>query len=75
MFTDDNWGNIMRLPLANETSRPGGIGVSRVPNLMSPISLIEIQMYYHLEFVGAPKSYKWQNTNNLVRLATSKAIR
>ncbi|KAI1822998.1 hypothetical protein F4861DRAFT_540397 [Xylaria intraflava] len=51
MFTDDNWGNIMRLPLANETARPGGIG-----------------MYFHLEYVGTPKSYKWQNTNNLPKV-------
>jgi hypothetical protein len=27
-------------------------------------------MYYHLEYVGVPKSYKWQNTNNLVSRAT-----
>ncbi|RWA07340.1 hypothetical protein EKO27_g7759 [Xylaria grammica] len=51
MFTDDNWGNIQRLPLANETERSGGIG-----------------MYYHLEYVGTPKSYKWQNTNNLAKV-------
>ncbi|KAI0115551.1 hypothetical protein GGR51DRAFT_555987 [Nemania sp. FL0031] len=51
MFTDDNWGNIQRLPLANETARSGGIG-----------------MYYHLEYVGVPKSYKWQNTNNLAKV-------
>ncbi|KAI1272248.1 hypothetical protein F5Y07DRAFT_412788 [Xylaria sp. FL0933] len=51
MFTDDNWGNIQRLPLANETERSGGIG-----------------MYYHLEYVGVPKGYKWQNTNNLPKV-------
>ncbi|KAI0965270.1 hypothetical protein F4678DRAFT_453270 [Xylaria arbuscula] len=51
MFTDDNWGNIQRLPLANETERSGGIG-----------------LYYHLEYVGVPKSYKWQNTNNLAKV-------
>ncbi|KAI0867651.1 hypothetical protein GGS24DRAFT_484953 [Hypoxylon argillaceum] len=51
MFTDDNWGNIQRLPLANETVRSGGIGI-----------------YYHLEYVGVPKSYKWQNTNNLAKV-------
>ncbi|KAI1864097.1 uncharacterized protein JN550_009117 [Neoarthrinium moseri] len=51
MFTDDNWGNIQRLPLANETTRSGGIG-----------------LYYHLEYVGVPKSYKWQNTNNLPKV-------
>jgi hypothetical protein len=27
MFTDDNFGNIMRLPTAEEAARPGGIGV------------------------------------------------
>jgi len=26
LWTDDNWGNIRRLPLANETSRSGGAG-------------------------------------------------
>ncbi|KAI1128636.1 hypothetical protein F5Y10DRAFT_291921 [Nemania abortiva] len=51
MFTDDNWGNIQRLPLVNETARSGGIG-----------------LYYHLEYVGVPKSYKWQNTNNLPKV-------
>ncbi|KAL4962674.1 uncharacterized protein BDV14DRAFT_191351 [Aspergillus stella-maris] len=48
MFTDDNWGNVMRLPTAEEAARAGGIG-----------------LYYHFEYVGRPKSYKWQNTNNL----------
>ncbi|KAI1365981.1 hypothetical protein F5Y08DRAFT_338197 [Xylaria arbuscula] len=51
MFTDDNWGNIQRLPLSNETARSGGVGI-----------------YYHLEYVGVPKSYKWQNTNNLPKV-------
>ncbi|CAJ2506497.1 Uu.00g006270.m01.CDS01 [Anthostomella pinea] len=51
MFTDDNWGNIQRLPLANESERSGGIG-----------------MYYHLEYLGTPKEYKWQNTNNLPKV-------
>lgn len=27
LWTDDNWGNIRRLPLQNETSRSGGAGV------------------------------------------------
>ncbi|KAL3491515.1 hypothetical protein BJX62DRAFT_251356 [Aspergillus germanicus] len=51
MFTDDNFGNIMRLPTAEEAARPGGIG-----------------LYYHFEYVGNPKSYKWQNTNNLAKV-------
>lgn len=51
MFTDDNWGNILRLPLSNETDWEGGIG-----------------LYYHLQYTGAPKAYKWQNTNNLAKV-------
>lgn len=31
MFTDDNWGNILRLPLENETDRAGGIGLHYHP--------------------------------------------
>lgn len=27
LWTDDNWGNIRRLPVGNETSRSGGAGV------------------------------------------------
>jgi len=51
MFTDDNWGNILRLPLDNETDWAGGIG-----------------LYYHLQYTGGPKAYKWQNTNNLAKI-------
>ncbi|KAM0469891.1 hypothetical protein ACHAP7_009734 [Fusarium lateritium] len=49
MFTDDNWGNVQRLPTKSERERSGGIG-----------------LYYHFEYVGVPKSWKWHNTNNLV---------
>lgn len=48
LWTDDNWGNIRRLPLVNETSRSGGAGV-----------------YYHVDYVGDPRSYKWINTIQL----------
>lgn len=48
LWTDDNWGNIRRLPLANETSRSGGAGV-----------------YYHVDYVGDPRDYKWINTIQL----------
>ncbi|KAF9641027.1 hypothetical protein BFW01_g12833 [Lasiodiplodia theobromae] len=51
MFTDDNWGNVQRLPVGNETERSGGIGI-----------------YFHLEYVGTPKSYKWANSNNLAKV-------
>lgn len=29
MFADDNWGNIRRLPAAEDGDRSGGFGVSR----------------------------------------------
>ena len=51
MFTDDNWGNIQRLPLKNETDRSGGVG-----------------LYFHLQYTGGPKAYKWHNTNNLAKV-------
>ena len=48
LWADDNWGNIRRLPLANETARSGGAGV-----------------YYHVDYVGDPRDYKWINTIQL----------
>lgn len=45
LWSDDNWGNIRRLPTAEERGRPGGAGI-----------------YYHLDYVGGPRSYKWLNT-------------
>lgn len=39
MFSDDNWGNIQRLPLSNETSRSGGIGVSSRCNFRQRMEL------------------------------------
>ena len=45
LWSDDNWGNIRRLPTADERNRSGGAGV-----------------YYHFDYVGGPRSYKWLNT-------------
>ncbi|KAI5776905.1 hypothetical protein EDC01DRAFT_761674 [Geopyxis carbonaria] len=45
LWTDDNWGNVRRLPTANE-SNPAG-------------------MYYHFDYVGDPRDYKWINTISL----------
>ena len=52
LWSDDNWGNVRRMPLANETSRPGGAGV-----------------YYHFDYVGDPRDYKWINTVQLSKTA------
>lgn len=45
LWCDDNWGNIRRLPTADERNRPGGAGI-----------------YYHFDYVGGPRNYKWINT-------------
>ncbi|KAK3939987.1 hypothetical protein QBC46DRAFT_449891 [Diplogelasinospora grovesii] len=52
LWADDNWGNVRRLPLLNETSRAGGAGV-----------------YYHFDYVGDPRDYKWINTIQLSKTA------
>ncbi|PJJ75639.1 glycosyl hydrolase family 115 (putative glucuronidase) [Thermoflavifilum aggregans] len=51
LFSDDNWGNIRRLPELKDSSRPGGFGV-----------------YYHFDYVGDPRNYKWLNTNQVERV-------
>jgi hypothetical protein len=51
LWCDDNWGNIRRLPTAEERRRPGGAGI-----------------YYHFDYVGDPRSYKWLNTNPLPKV-------
>lgn len=52
LWSDDNWGNLRRVPIANETGRAGGAGV-----------------YYHFDYVGDPRDYKWINTIQLGRTA------
>lgn len=45
LWCDDNWGNLRRLPTAQERQRAGGAGI-----------------YYHFDYVGGPRNYKWLNT-------------
>ena len=52
LWADDNWGNIRRVPILDEGSRPGGAGV-----------------YYHFDYVGDPRNYKWINTIQLEKTA------
>ena len=44
LFSDDNWGDVRRLPSATELKHKGGFG-----------------MYYHVDYVGAPRNSKWLN--------------
>ncbi len=51
LWCDDNWGNIRRLPTAEERKRKGGAGI-----------------YYHFDYVGGPRSYKWLNTVPITKI-------
>lgn len=51
MWSDDNWGNIRRLPKLTDPPRTGGYGI-----------------YYHYDYVGDPRNYKWLNTNQIARI-------
>ncbi|KAK0626664.1 hypothetical protein B0T14DRAFT_510608 [Immersiella caudata] len=50
LWSDDNRGNIRRVPIGNEEKRSGGSG-----------------MYYHFDYVGDPRNYKWINTIQLTK--------
>ncbi|GAB3554883.1 glycosyl hydrolase 115 family protein [Spirosoma fluminis] len=51
LLSDDNWGNLRKLPRLDEKPRKGGYGI-----------------YYHFDYVGGPRNYKWVNTNPLPRI-------
>ena len=44
LFSDDNWGDIRRVPSEIEKGHKGGFG-----------------LYYHVDYVGAPRNTKWLN--------------
>lgn len=50
LWTDDNYGNIERLPTPAERDRSGGAGV-----------------YYHYDYVGDPRNYKWIASSQLAK--------
>ncbi len=51
LFSDDNWGQLRRLPPEGAPRRPGGYGI-----------------YYHFDYVGGPRNYKWINTNQIEKV-------
>lgn len=51
LLCDDNWGDVSRLPNAEERKHPGGWG-----------------MYYHVDYVGAPRNSKWLNNTPIQNL-------
>ncbi|MGA8111886.1 MAG: glycosyl hydrolase 115 family protein, partial [Acidobacteriaceae bacterium] len=51
LWSDDNWGNLRRLPTPAERTRSGGAGI-----------------YYHFDYVGGPRSYKWLLTIPITKI-------
>jgi hypothetical protein len=51
LWSDDNWGNLRRLPTEEERDRKGGAGI-----------------YYHFDYVGGPRNYKWINTISIPKV-------
>jgi hypothetical protein len=69
LFADDNWGNIRRLPSAAdrkncrpERSEGPALGVC------TPSRSGGFGVYYHFDYVGGPRNYKWINTNPIARV-------
>ena len=51
LLSDDNWGDVRKLPTAEERKRKGGWGI-----------------YYHVDYVGAPRNSKWLNITPIQNL-------
>jgi endo-1,4-beta-D-glucanase Y len=51
LFADDNWGQIRRLPDPQKSASAKRPGGYGV--------------YYHFDYVGGPRNYKWLNTNQI----------
>ena len=51
LLSDDNWGNIRKLPKLGSPPRKGGYGI-----------------YYHFDYVGDPRNYKWLNTTQISKV-------
>ena len=52
LLCDDNWGNVRRLPMENGLMKPRRGGYG---------------MYYHFDYVGAPRNSKWVNITQVQR--------
>jgi hypothetical protein len=57
LWSDDNWGDLRRLPTPGERQRSGGAGI-----------------YYHLDYVGGPRNYKWLNSSPLPKIREQMSL-
>jgi hypothetical protein len=66
LFSDDNWGDLRRLPSSPPApavrSTPGS---PPVPPSGTKQRAGGYGIYYHFDYVGGPRNYKWINTNQI----------
>ena len=55
LFADDNWGQVRRLPTGQSSTEK----VDRKGGY---------GVYYHFDYVGGPRNYKWLNTNQIEKV-------
>jgi len=78
LFSDDNWGDVRRLPAAGAVAADAGPAVAPAAQEPSPAGRQVSSgaparaggygLYYHFDYVGGPRSYKWINTNAIPRV-------
>jgi len=75
LFSDDNWGDVRRLPDVGAVATGSTV---RAAQLLSPQGEQRPSgapprsggygLYYHFDYVGGPRNYKWINTNAIPRI-------
>lgn len=65
LWTDDNWGNLRRLPISNETARSGGAGVYYHVDYVGVCIFEHVERTIETDLQKDPRDYKWINTIQL----------
>ena len=75
LFSDDNWGDVRRLPDVGAVATDSAVRTARIPTLQgerapsgAPPRSGGYGLYYHNDYVGGPRSYRWINTNAIPRV-------
>ena len=76
LFSDDNWGDVRRLPAPGAVATESTVrAAQRTPpgGGQQTFGAVAARaggygLYYHFDYVGGPRNYKWINTNTLPRV-------
>ncbi len=68
LLCDDNWGNIRKLPKLDDLSAEVALpALSLVAGVADKPRKGGYGIYYHFDYVGGPRNYKWLNTSPISR--------